>query len=143
MTQAREPHDGLRGKFLRQFHAALVGRAVGIVEIDVGQLFCAAQRTAFDLFDLLKFRAGVVSIGRRRERRRAGELDRGSRAVRAGPGSNRCDQAIMSLRRRLSNSAAEPGSSIPSSVLRCILAVDLPFGAPGKPPLATQQITVG
>jgi hypothetical protein len=37
MTQAREPHDGLRCKLLRQFHAALVGRMIGLVEIDVGQ----------------------------------------------------------------------------------------------------------
>ena len=36
LTQPRESHDGLRSKFLRQFHAALVGRAVGVVEIDVG-----------------------------------------------------------------------------------------------------------
>lgn len=62
MTQPREPHDGLRGKFLGQFHAALVGRAVGIVEIDVGQLLCAAQRTAFDVFDLLDLHTGVVSV---------------------------------------------------------------------------------
>ena len=36
--------------------------AVGIVEIDVGQLLGAAQGTAFDLFDLLNFRVGVVSV---------------------------------------------------------------------------------
>src|SRR6187399_1873483 len=35
-TQACESHDGLCRKFLRQFHAALVGRAVGVVEIDIG-----------------------------------------------------------------------------------------------------------
>ena len=40
MTQPREPHDGSGSKFLRQFHAALVGRVVGIIEIDVGQLLC-------------------------------------------------------------------------------------------------------
>jgi hypothetical protein len=26
---------------------------------------------------------------------------------------------------------------------RCVLCFDLPFGAPGKPPLATEQIAVG
>jgi hypothetical protein len=36
LTQPRESHDGLRCKCLRQFHTALVGRAVGAVEIDIG-----------------------------------------------------------------------------------------------------------
>ena len=116
MTQPREPHDGLRSKFLRQFHAALVGRAVGIIEIDVGQLLRAAQRAAFDLFDLRQSFMSVSfpSAGVRK----GGGRGAGSRAKSCSrwTGSSRCDQAIMSLRRRLSSSAAEPGSSIPSSV---------------------------
>ena len=36
VAQAGKPHDGLRGKFLRKLHAAFVGGAVGIIQIDVG-----------------------------------------------------------------------------------------------------------
>ena len=142
MTQPCEPHDGLRGKFLRQFHAALVSRAVGIVEIDVGQLFCAAQRTAFDLFDLLKFRAGVISIGRCQKRRGQGSWIEGQELLALGrvqplrPGHHVSEEKTFQQRRR--------ASFVDSLViLRCILAVDLSFGAPGKPPLAAQQIAVG
>ena len=52
MTQARESHDGLRCKFLRQFHAALVDCTIGFIEIDVRQLLGTAQRPALDLFDV-------------------------------------------------------------------------------------------
>lgn len=36
MTKSREPHNGLSGKFLREFHAVLVGGAVRVLKIDVG-----------------------------------------------------------------------------------------------------------
>lgn len=62
MAQRCEAHDGSCGKFLCQFHAAMVDRAVSIVEIDVGQLLRAAQGAALDLFDLLNFRVGVISV---------------------------------------------------------------------------------
>ena len=52
VTQSSEPHNGLSGKFLRELHAALVGSAFRLVQIDVRQLFGAAQRAALDLFDL-------------------------------------------------------------------------------------------
>jgi len=51
-AQAGEPHDGLSGQFLRELHAALVVGTIGLVLIDVRQLFGAAQRALFDLFDL-------------------------------------------------------------------------------------------
>jgi hypothetical protein len=35
MTQTGDPHDGLGGKFLRQFHATLIGGAIRVVQIDV------------------------------------------------------------------------------------------------------------
>jgi hypothetical protein len=68
MTQACEAHDGLRCEFLRQFHAALVGCAIGFFEIDVGQLLGAAQRPAFDLFDFRISGVGAVSAGERQGR---------------------------------------------------------------------------
>ena len=46
--QACESHDGLRCEFLPQLHAPLVGCTIGFIEIDVGQLFRAVQRPAFD-----------------------------------------------------------------------------------------------
>ncbi|WP_161853608.1 hypothetical protein [Bradyrhizobium sp. CCBAU 051011] len=52
MAEPRQSHDRLRRKSLRQFHAALVGCSIGVIEVDVGQLLCTAQRTAFDSFDL-------------------------------------------------------------------------------------------
>jgi hypothetical protein len=42
IAQAGEPHDGLSGKFLRELHAALVVGTVGLVQMDVRQLFGAA-----------------------------------------------------------------------------------------------------
>src|SRR4051812_28659762 len=52
LTQSREAHDGVRGKFLRQFHAALIGGAIGVVEIDVGQLLGTAQGATLDVIDI-------------------------------------------------------------------------------------------
>jgi len=43
IAQACEPHDGLSGKFLRELHAALVVGTVGLVQIDIRQLFGAAR----------------------------------------------------------------------------------------------------
>ena len=132
----------MRGQFLRQFHAALINRAVGIAEIDVGQLFCAAQRTALDLFDLLEFRGGVISIVRRQKRRGQVSSIEGQELLaldRVQPlrlGHHIPQEKTLKQRRR----ASFVGSLV---VLRCILAVDLSFGAPSKPPLASQQIAVG
>jgi hypothetical protein len=42
LTQTSEPHNGLSGKLLSELHAALVGGAFRLVQIDVRQLFGAA-----------------------------------------------------------------------------------------------------
>ena len=111
IAQSREPHDGLRRQFLREFHAALVVGAVGIVEIDVRQLFGAAQRAALDLFDRLRTRARCrprpVAPGKCGGRRDGSMARSCSRCA----GVNPCDHAMMSLSSRLSSSAADGGSS--------------------------------
>jgi hypothetical protein len=99
----------LRCEFLRQFHAALVGCTIGFVEIDVGQLLGAAQRTALGLFDFRISRLGAVAVARRQERR---DREAGPRVKSCScwTASSPCDQAIMSLSRRLSSSAADADS---------------------------------
>ena len=84
MTQAREPHDGLRCEFLRQFHAALVGCTIGFIEIDVGQLLRAAQRPALDRFDFRISRLGAISVGWRQERRGQGSSTEGQELLTLG-----------------------------------------------------------
>ncbi len=41
MPQSCESYDGSLRKPLRKFHCVLIDRSISIVEIDVGQLFCA------------------------------------------------------------------------------------------------------
>ena len=113
MTQDRESHDGLRCEFLRQFHAALVGCTIGFVEIDVGQLL--ARRSARRLACSISAYPGSVpsrSLGVRK----GGDREAGPRVKSCScwTASSACDQAIMSLSRRLSSSAADADSSIPS-----------------------------
>ena len=138
LLQARKPHDGLRCELLSKFHAALVGGMICFIEIDVGQLLRAAQRTAFDLLDFPRCprRRRLGRSGVRDGRGRGGVSKVMSCSRWAGP--NLCDHAIMSLSRRLSSSAVDPGSSLPSS--RCFLRSVPPFGPPCQPALAAQPL---
>ena len=60
--QTSQPHNRLSGKFLRELHAALVGGAVCLAQIDVRQLFGAAQCAALDLFDLSGRRISAAGL---------------------------------------------------------------------------------
>ena len=106
IAQPREPHDGLRRQFLRELHAALVLGAVGIVEIDVRQLFGASQRAAPDLFDRPRTRARCRLVRWRQEiRRQARWIHRQELvALRRGqplrPGDDVPEQQTFQQRRR-------------------------------------------
>jgi hypothetical protein len=59
--QTSQPHNRLSGKFLRELYAALVGGAC-LAQIDVRQLFGAAQCAALDLFDLSGRRISAAGL---------------------------------------------------------------------------------
>ena len=60
VAQARKTHDGPGGKFLRQFHAALISCVIRVVEVDIRQLLCALERSTPDRFDPGGHRVGAT-----------------------------------------------------------------------------------
>ena len=139
MMQGRESHDGFRCKLLRQFHAALVVRMIGLVEIDLGQLLRTAQRAALDLLDLSGRRTDAARVRRRQEMRRQPRRIQGQHITTLGGG-----QSLRPGDDVLEQEAFQQGcrcglfGSVSSRVGR-----DIPLGPPGNPPLAAQQIAVG